>query len=338
MRKFIILATVIVALFAAIWNGIQAFMAHQISQLASAGTGFTMTEVRGLHDPTRIGVRITEPRLDLPAASVVMPEASLSVPPFAPMTARLELAPKAMIDLGSGPHELGLTDPRASIRFLVLSGFAPGRAGISIGPLTLDETPLAAGLTVRGRMTALEYDAPQGSRTAYDIDWNLKDLIPAALPPLPGLAGTIRIADPVSIRGKGRVWLDAMPTIKALQTPPTPFPTGIRIDNADLQVKGLTARMVGMLKADANGYASGAIALYTTDAQAMLQTASEAGMIPHAAVMLGRTMIRTVSALPMEGTLYPAPQDGELRLPLTFADGRISLGPIPLGPAPLMRP
>ena len=54
-------------------------------------------------------------------------------------------------------------------------------------------------------------------------------------------------------------------------------------------------------------------------------------------------MLRAVSTMPLPETAagetanWPAPAPDELRLPILFSDGRASLGPIPLGPAPQLR-
>ncbi|WP_170295243.1 DUF2125 domain-containing protein [Paracoccus aestuariivivens] len=341
MRGFIILLAILAVFFGGIWFGIQSFMAREIGRLAEAGTGFTVGSITKLSDPSRIGVHLTEPRIVTPNGSLSLPEAYFSVGPLSPTTATLTLPATATLDLGTGPHELGMADPKASVHFMAFSGLAPGRAVIRTGPLTLDGQPLAASLEVDTKLGELAQDMPQGSQAVYDLTFDLAGLNPAALPQIAGLAERFSISDPVAFQGSGKIWLDALPTSKALQTPPTPLPTGLQIDSADLKIGTVGARLIGRLEADETGRAKGALALYTSDAQALLQTAADAGMIPQSVVMIGRTMIRTVSSLSMEpapNISFPEPQAGELRLPITFAEGRMRLGPIPIGQAPLLRP
>lgn len=168
LRKLIILLVVIAAVAGLCWFGVQTFMAQQLRNLAAAGTGFTMTSVEQLRDPTRIGVHVAAPRLDGPAGSLALPQADLSIGPLAPTSVRLELPDQATLDLGQGPQEIRMTSPEARIRFLLMSGLAPGKMSLRTGPIELQGKPLASGLEVRAEMGGLGDGWPAGSRATYD--------------------------------------------------------------------------------------------------------------------------------------------------------------------------
>ena len=132
-----------------------------------------------------------------------------------------------------------------------------------------------------------------------------------------------------------------MPAALASAAPPQV--AGLRIDGAELRLGDLSARAVGQLAADAQGRAQGLVALYTRDANGLIEAGAAAGLIPENARRLAGTMLRAVSTMPLPETAseetadWPAPAPDELRLPILFSDGRASLGPIPLGPAPQLR-
>lgn len=342
LRKLITLLAVGVVLLAVAWLAVQTIMARQITALAEAGTGFGVGSIRQLHDPRRIGVHLTDPRLDLPAARIALPEAVLSLVPLSPTTVRLDLPQVATLDLGSGPHQLGLSATEARIRLQPLSGLAPGMARITAGPMTLDGQPVASALTLSADLAARDGIWPGNAQTAYDLNWSLSGFDPSVLPRLPGLAQLVHLKGPIALEGAGRVWLDKTPTLNALETPPTPLPVGVRIDSMNLRINQITLRVMGMIGSDETGRANGALALYTSDPDALLQTAADAGIIAPMVLRLGQGVIRKVSALKIDpgqtGMVFPEPDKGELRLPLTFTDGQMRLGPIPLGPAPQLRP
>lgn len=89
------------------------------------------------------------------------------------------------------------------------------------------------------------------------------------------------------------------------------------------------------MQADAEGRAEGELTLSTTDLKPLLQAAANAGLIPKQAVVLAETVAKSL------GNRAGAPEPAadatgpELRLPLKFADGKMHLGPLPLGPAPI---
>lgn len=341
---FLLPLLILAGLVAGAWLGGEALAVRELTRLSQAGLGFQAASVTPLREPARIGVHMTEIGLSAPQGQLRLPEADLSVRPMSPMVLRLDLPAKAQLDLGAGDQELGLTQPLASLRLQPLSGLVPGRLGLSSGPMTLDGVPLADKLVLNAKLAHLGHDAPAGSVTAYDVNLSLQGLSPQALPDLAGAAQALNISGTLALIGQGRLWLNEAPTPGMLAEGAI-RPSGLRIDNAEVQFGPLTARVVGMLRPDAQGRTEGALAIYTADAAPVLDAAAGAGLLPGSVVKLAGTMLRSLSAMPMPGEGetdptqvhsidWPAPAAGELRLPILFANGQMSFGPIPLGESP----
>lgn len=333
LRKLIIFIAII--LFG-LWLAIPFFMTDQIRRIATAGTGFTAERIASVHRPLRLGTDLIAPRLVMPGGAISLPGAVLTVSPLKPTTATLDLPDSARVELPGQSLDLGMSDPRAVLRIEPLNGFAPGAARISSGPLSVGDAPLAASLRVEAQLVTPQPDAPLGTQAAYELSAQAADIQPDTLARVLGLPEILPGFGPVALTGTGRIWLDRLPDVQALRSPPTPFPTGLRVDSADLRIGEIKARLTGRLDADENGYARGAMVLYTPDGHVFLSMLAESGLIPKMAAQLGGAMLRSLSNLPVKG--YPEPPEGELRLPLTFANGQIMLGPVPLGAAPVLRP
>lgn len=351
MRRLISLLLILALLLGGVWIGGETLIARELRKLTQADLGFSAASVTPLRQTSAIGVTMRDAWLQAPFGVLDVPAARLWVAPLSPLRAQLDLPATAALDLGDGPMPLELTAPRVEARFLALSGFVPGTAHLSWGPMRLDDTPLAEAVAVDAQLAKLGDDSPPGALAGYDVTWNLQGLNPAALPELQRMARAFELAGPLSLNGHGKLWLDQAPTPGALAQA-MPHPSGLRIDQADLIFGSVSARVVGRIEADDQGRATGALAIYSRDATPMLEAAAKAGLMPERALKLANAMIRSLSAMPMpdedaqnehvignDGELtYPEPADGELRLPILFADGRMSLGPIPLGPAPRLLP
>ncbi|RQP07255.1 MAG: DUF2125 domain-containing protein [Paracoccus sp. BP8] len=330
MRRLPALLIVLALILGGLWLGGESLMAQQLRRIAAGQPMLELGAVRELRDPRRIGVQAAALELQTEAGKVALPRAELWLNPLRPTELRLNLPPRATLDPGSGPLELGLADASARLRLQPLNGLGMASAGVAAGRLTVEDAELARALRADAELAALEADAPPGAAAAYDLDLTVDDLDPAlfAALPLPGR---------LSLTATGRVWLDALPRPSALSADPAPLPVSLRLDDAELRLGTLRARILGRVQADAQFRAQGRLALYTRDAEPLLQAAAAAGLIPPKVVRLAGTMLKNISELPLPedaGFRFPPPAEGELRLPLTFADGKTSLGPLTLGPAP----
>ncbi|KGJ04160.1 hypothetical protein IT41_11675 [Paracoccus halophilus] len=342
MRRLLILATLLAVLLAAFWLGGETLLARELRRLDARDPTVRIEAVSELREARRIGVQLSALRLDTPAGRLELPQADLWLAPLRPTEIRLNLPAQALLDLGAGPVTLGLTEAGGRIRLRPLAGGALDSAGLSTGPVTLDGAPLATSLGVTAALVPTGDDSPPNTMAAYDFALRTDRL------DLARLTGGLPWPGPLQLDANGRVWLDSAPGPTRLAPGTRPLLIGLRIDRGELKLGPLAARLIGQLRADEQGRAEGRLALYTPDAAPLLRAAADAGLIPADAVGPAETVMRTLGAFPLAaapgakgdeagiaGMVFPAPAPGELRLSLRLADGRMSLGPVPLGPAPV---
>lgn len=321
MRRLLLWLTVLALLLGGLWLGAEGLLARELRRMAADVPELQIGTLHELRRPGRIGVAAVGVALDTPSGRLALPQAQAWVSPLQPTVIRLALPPTAVLDAGAGPVTLGLTDARAGLGLRVLAGGAFNRLNARSGPMTLDGAPLAQAFDVTARLA--EDDG-------YDVTLSLRDLAPEALAdPLP-LPGTL------SVQADGRVWLDRAPSPRTLTPETAAQLTGLRLDGSQISLGRLRARVLGEVHADAQGRAQGVLAIYSPDARPMLDAAAAAGLIPQKVVLLAGAMLTNIAALPLpEGADFPPAAAGELRLPLVMADGKVSLGPVTLGPAPI---
>ncbi|RVT86550.1 DUF2125 domain-containing protein [Rhodobacteraceae bacterium CCMM004] len=108
-----------------------------------------------------------------------------------------------------------------------------------------------------------------------------------------------------------------------------PQPTAIDLRLAEAQWGDLALKLAGSLEVDAEGRPEGEIVVKATNWRDMIAIAVASGALPEG-------MAGTLEGgLGLLAGLSGDPKT--LDVPLRFADGRVSLGPIPLGPAPILR-
>lgn len=329
MRRLLVLAVVFVAILAGLWLGGETLLARQLRKAAAQDPGFQIGAVTELRELRRIGVHLADLRIDRPTGALTLPMAELWLAPSRLTEARLTLPDTATLETAAGPKVLGLSGAGADLRLRPLSGLTLGSMGLHSGAMTLDGAALANGVKVSAELGRLGGDSPQRAIAAYDLDIDLGALDANLLTPeldLPGL---------LALQARGRVWLDRAPSPWTLQPGARPLPVGFRIDDGALTLGKVTAHITGRVQADAEGRAEGELTLSTTDLKPLLQAAANAGLIPKQAVVLAETVAKSL------GNRAGAPEPAadatgpELRLPLKFADGKMHLGPLPLGPAPI---
>lgn len=331
MRRLLMILAVIALLLGAGWLGGEALLARELRRFAAEEPSITLGAVRELRRPVRIGVALSDIELATAAGILHLPQAGVWATPLQPMLVRLDLPETGSIDFGRGAVPLGLSAPKASLRLRPLDGFGMGAASLGSGPVTLDGQPLAGSVALDATLVPLGNGPPRDAVVAYAVTAKLSDLNTKAFLriPLPG--------GPASLALNGQVWLDRMPGPDTLTPETAPLPVRLRLDDSELALGRIHARIVGQVEADAQGRAEGVLAIYTTDARPLLQAAADAGLIPNSAVRLGGALLGGLSAIPLPQDApvsFPEPAPGEIRLPLTFSGGRASLGQLPLGPAP----
>jgi len=106
------------------------------------------------------------------------------------------------------------------------------------------------------------------------------------------------------------------------------FPTLERMDLAELSIDwgGVEIAARGELIVDNAGWPEGTLLVTTSDWRRLLRMASDTGLVSSDATGALETAFGLIEK-----------SDGSLELPLGFGEGLMNLGPIPLGPTPVLR-
>lgn len=339
MRRLLILLVVFALLLGGLWLGGENLLASKIRQVAGQNPAVQLNAVRELRDPGRIGVRLSDLQVAAPQGAASLPSLELWVTLAHLTRGNVALPPQLQVTTQTGSITLETTDAVASLGLRPLSGLSVGKTVVQSGPLKLNGMALANGLRIDADLGRLGHASPQAAIAAYDISAQVDGLDPTLfVPTLPRQLGLMQFT------ANGRVWLNKRLQPANMQPGMRPSLVGLKLDTAQLSLGPVQARIMGMLQPDAQGMTSGSIAIYTGDGRHLLEIAAQAGLIPQQAVNLAVAMLDKISLLkpthegqdPMQaGFVFPDPAQGEIRLPLNFGDGKVSLGPIPLGPAPV---
>lgn len=163
MRRLLVLAVVFVAILAGLWLGGETLLARQLRKAAAQDPGFQIGAVTELRELRRIGVHLTDLRIDRPTGALTLPMAELWLAPSRLTEARLTLPDTATLETAAGPKVLGLSGAGADLRLRPLSGLTLGSMGLHSGAMTLDGAALANGVKVSaelGRLGGNSRNAP----------------------------------------------------------------------------------------------------------------------------------------------------------------------------------
>jgi len=216
-------------------------------------------------------------------------------------------------------------DMRADIGLLAGPALTLDRADVTIDALRLTSSLGWQAAVERGRLTtrpsateppdAHAHDAVIEA-TGYVLPAALKrGLDPAGLLPerIEGLRADVTM-------GFDRPW-----DRRAIEER-RPQPRMIEIRSLDAEWGSLALRAAGRLEVDADGVPAGRITVRAENWREMVGLAVNAGAVP---VGLSRTLERGLELIAGLG-----PNPAVIDVPLSFQGGFMSLGPIPLGPAP----
>jgi hypothetical protein len=332
--SFLIRLFIIVAILWSGWwwlatEGAKRGLARLAEEARAAGWRAELGEIAAAGYPLRLGTRIDGLRLADPATglAVAAEDVALSAPAWWPGDLTLAL-PESPIRLAgpTGQATAQITGGEAVLRLHPGTALELESVGLTGGAWTLaapdGEVLSAADL----RLTAVQ--AEPGTPT-YRVELGATDLAPGEtwrrvlqLPP-----GWPRAFD--RAEASGSVTFDRALDRTALEGA-RPLPRQIAIGTLDLVWEDLAVQGDGALSFDAQGVPEGALRLQVRNWERLVQMAEAAGalapeMRPQAEIML--------RALANRGTDPTA-----LDLELTFADGQMALGSIPLGPAPRLLP
>ena len=273
--------------------------------------------------PARLNLHVEGPVLADPATGVAleMDHLNLSAPAWWPGDVTLDL-PNTPIRMASPD---GLLTLQANAAQAVLN-LHPGpslqleamQATSALWQITAPEGPLLSGTDFA---TSMVQDADDA--TTYVFEINATDLTPGSL-----LRAGLPADWPLNFdafTARMRVTFDTPWDRSALETR-RPQPRAISIEDADIKWGPLRHRASGDLTVDNSGVPEGSVSLQVENWRQALEIAQDNGALaadfrPQAETVLG-----------MLSGLGGDPET--LNLTLTFRGGAMSLGPIPLGPAP----
>ena len=348
MRLLLKLLVVLSALLAAIWIGSEALLARQAAKVIANEPQLRADAVRELREAGRVGVRIERFDMDGPEGRLALPWLDLWVPPLRPNEVHVSLPHDATAVLAGRRMDLTAEAAEMHARFAPAHAMTLAEAQLRAGKIALDGRQLVERIGVVLTLTGYGADAPPHTGAAYDVAVDIAALSLADL-----VADSVQsMAD---MRGGGRLWLDSAPGRDGSVQPPRLL--GVRADGVEIGLDGLDLRIWGRVLTDAERRLDGTVLIDTADIDRFVARAAATGLLPQAMAPLARTMLKALGSMAiqpgqpaaddalsardqvaqpglMASNAFPPPQPGELRIPLSFREGRTFFGPIAIGPAP----
>ncbi|MEN8874678.1 MAG: DUF2125 domain-containing protein [Pacificibacter sp.] len=328
MRKLIFLCLGLVVLYSGYWlitaraseRGIETWLNSRAAQgwqteVASVKTrGYPLTFETDLTD-----LAIADPNTGLAAQTQRF---SIKSKSYAPTKLHAQLDQNARI---STPFQtIDITNENIGGTLFVEAGPAltMHRAAFDFINVTA-KSNLDWGFTVdKASATAVR---SEDNRLAHDITMNIENLAPVAAM-MSRLNPDGILSDSFdSMKVDATVTFDKDWDITALEGP-RPQPTHVVLRNVAATWGALDLRLAGDFKVDANGYPNGKIAVKATNWREMISLATTAGIIPQDLAPLAMSAGEMLAKLKGNSTTIDAE--------LTLARGTISMGFLPLGPAP----
>lgn len=328
MRRLTIIVTSVAVIYSAYWfigaRALSQTAQSQITLLRDEGWDIAYTDLAVNGFPSRFDTTVTDLRITAPdaamgyAASFVQALA-LS---YQPNSAILAFPDTQDVTFQNTPFTVDTTGLRASAKVnpnaaLSLDAITAEASAVAIRNVDLGEWQFA------NFLVALRVAGPLPN--SYDFYGSLEAIRPpealfARITQSGALPETIEIA-----KLDATVTLDRpldRHTLPDWQNDPGRV-RGLDVKSLLVTWGDLSIRGRGELTVRSDGTPDGTLTLIANDWQRMLDLAQEAGLIPADFQFLARSVGQTLSG--------GAP---DLVLPVTFQNGNLSVGPIPLGPAP----
>lgn len=356
MRIFSAIIVILLGLVAAAWLGGETWLAREMRSRLTTGTPVGAGQIVELRDPARIGLAMNDVRITLPDAVLELPALAVGLKSLRPNEVLVELPEELVVDSLAGKNTVQLNDPVLTGRFAPMNDFALSQLRVALAGSRMDGAELSGPLKLDADLSRLGSGAARRAMTAYDVTGQIADLDLSANPALAGLPVPI---GKIGTEFAGRIWFDRAisPTDASGALPQL---VGFQTSGSDIILGDIRARLIGRVEADDQGRAHGQLVVYTKDGPRILQMLADGGVMPKGAVKLASGMLKQISEMPVPEDLteadrliadsqanqrrdgkpdlapptFPAPEAGELRLPIVMKDGKMMLGALPLGPAP----
>jgi hypothetical protein len=328
MRRLLVMLAVLAALLTAAWfavaRGVDGSLRAWFAARTAEGWVAEYGSLSTTGFPRRFLTRLTDVTLADPETGLAWsaPRFSFEAAAFRPNRITAEWPDRQMI---ASPWErIDVT----SDRFDAGIAFVPGtRLAVRSLEANLESVGLAStlGWTAGFSRGALSATLQDGEEAAYRIRFEASGLRPSAelrrgLDP----AGLLpEMVEGMTVLADAR--FDAPWDRNALETA-RPQVTALDIEDLRAQWGGIDVRAAGSLTVAPGGVPEGRITVKITNWRDLLRVAGNAGLFPEPLMPTIERAFEVLAGL-------SGPPD-TLDAPLTFANGIVSFGPIPLGPAP----
>lgn len=342
MKKLLVILAVLAILLTGAWYGAETWMSR-LARDAIASRQDVSAEIMPMRTAGMLGLQLQNVELAGGTGQASFPDAQTYVSWRTPSTLTVDLPDQVTLSPANGaPTNIALSQGRAETTIAATRGFAISHVGLTGRDVMIDEIPVADAIDVTADLTHRGGAAPAGSAASYRVNLSGSGLAFGALP------------ERLDVTGPVQVWLDGVPDRATLDgSAPPPQLTGLQTQNLTFTLGEMTARLIGRFEADAEGFASGQAAIYTTDGPGFVEAAVQAGLLPQDVAGPLQAILTRAAGAPADAdpddptpesadddaladevvTLPPAAA-GEVRLPIFMQDGMMRFGPVPLGPAP----
>ncbi|MBI1417782.1 MAG: DUF2125 domain-containing protein [Limimaricola sp.] len=321
MRRLLIVVLVLAGLYGGYWF-VGAFAVERqgralLGELAADGWQVGFSDLKTVGFPSRFDTTLSDPALADPKTGIGWKAAFFQL-------LALSYQPNHLIAIWPDSQTLTLPGQRVAVQ-------AQGmKASVSVAPtpaLRLDrltaEVGVATATSDKGWQAEIDHALfalrPSGAPQGYDLYADVVNLrLPAEVLDVidPGKALPEPIAD---MHVDSTVTFDRPLDRHAVAGTP-PRPTGIAVKSVQAHWGDLALNGAGNLTIDTSGQLSGSLDLTLSGWPQIVKMLVGAGLIAPQAAPLW--------------TALGARADGAVKLTLRLADGRMMLGPLPLGPAP----
>ena len=339
MRKLLFLLIAATALWSGYWfvgsnavrDGVETWFADAARQgITAEKAGVTVAGFPNRFDLTIDEIRLADP---VSGAGWQAPFVQVFAMTWKPWHIIVALAPEQVVTLPDQVVTVGSTDLKASLRAkpstdLPLAEVRLAGAGVNLA----SDQGWTLGL---GEFTLGLRDEPSLGPAGYELGFDL-----APLTPDPGFLSAVKAVELPDLPPSdlpevvetlwGSISLTLSAPLDRHAGDARPHLRRVEINQFNLTWGPLSASASGVVEADPNGYAAGKVTVEVTNWDRLPAVLVAAGVIkPEVAPTVARGM---------QALAAQSPDLKVLSLSLVLEDGRMSFGPFPLGPAPLMVP
>lgn len=328
MKRLTYLVVILALIYGGYWfvgsNAVENEAKTQLEKMRNDGWDVSYGDLTTQGFPSRFDTNLTDLSLVTPNRRVRYDAGTIQVLAlsYQPNRAIIALPPVQTLTIDDTPIDIKSDGLRASAS-------VSANTALSLNAITTEASKIAVTIASDHKFTATDLlTAVRENNTipnTYDTYFTLKDIVLPALvlstiDPTGSLVNTIDL-----VTFDGALTLDRplnRHTLPMWENDPGKL-RGVTLRSLTLQWDRFVITGEGSFTVDANGTPDGTITITVNDWQGMLDVALSAGLIPDQYSFMARSMGQTL-----------ARGNEELVLLITVQNGNLSIGPLPLGPAP----